>query len=125
VLIVRCQNTRGRTIVDENGSQQWRGDALCLRKLGGVMDVDGRALRAGVYGVLAAEGCKDVSRGTEAVMHLLAANMGASFLCSSCRAFTNVSWADPGYETTVTPFELADWSKNMVPKVLNKQVEIK
>jgi hypothetical protein len=127
VLIVRCQNLRGRQITDPNGTKEFKTDAVCLHVLGRVADIDGKALRAQIgqiVGVTAGSGVEQ-ARAVDALMKLFCETFRASYWCNSCRTFIDVAFTDPGYKADVVVSDSVDFSRIMNPRVSSRQMEVK
>ena len=117
-LVVKCQNHRFRNVSDGNGSRESKRNALCLRLLGKVADIDDHVLRVRITKAL------QNSDPVSAILAVFCETFHASYYCPGCKAFMDVSYTAPGYEVKSMPRDESDFGKVMRPKVMAKQMEI-
>lgn len=126
MLIVKCRNRRTRSVADGNGSREIRKNADCMKLLGRIADIDGRALEKRICGIL--DGLKNGVTVKEAAAKLLVAvfcqTFKASYFCPACRVFMDISFDNPGYTATSEPLGTAEFGKIMVPKIGSQQIEV-
>ena len=118
MLTVKCQNNRLRTLSDGNGSTVVKHNALCLRLLGRIADIDDKVLRDRIRATLVA---KDP---VEAIVKIFCDTFKVSYYCPGCKVFMDVQYTAPGYSASSIPRDEYGFDKVMRPRVAAKQMEI-
>lgn len=126
MLIVKCQQNRGRNVTDANGTKEYNRNALCLHILGRIADIDGRQMRLSIENVLNTVVSKpeDMARTTEALMKLFRESFVASYWCPSCHAFMDLGFTDPGYEARAVFSKDVDYGRTVNPVAKSRQMEL-
>jgi len=125
MLIVKCQQNRGRQITDVNGTKEYKSNALCLHILGRIADINGEEMRQEIGRALTMSvEPKNMKAAVDGVMRIFKENLKASYWCPSCHAFMDVTFSDPGYETEAAFSKDVDYGRVMNPKIKSRIVEL-
>ena len=116
--VVKCQNNRLRIITDGNGSTTSKKNALCLRLMGKMADIDDRVLRMNITKALQS------NDPVSAIVKVFCDTFYASYYCAACKVFMKVRYASPGYEVETEPRDLSGFDKIMRPKIRSRQMEV-
>ena len=117
-LVVKCQNCRVRSFPDKNGTIEAHKNALCLRLLGKIADIDERELRADIGNAM-----KEADP-IAALIRVFCDTFHVSYYCAGCKVFMDVRYTAPGYEVRSIPRDESEFGKIMRPKVTAKQIEV-